>query len=376
MEFAPWVSDLRACPFGPERRFYPLGAMRPDTHQERWRRVLKYEGERGQVEMIEHHSDLLVGNPWADSPQRQVAVWTPPGYSDQKTEYPVVFYLAAFTSSGLKATNWDGFTENLPERLDRLVGTGQMEPAIVVMPDAFIQLGGNQYIDSPAVGPWASYLTQELVPWVDDNFRTLADRNHRGLFGFSSGGYGALVHGMMHSDVWGGVACHSGDLYFKYACLPDFPQAIDTLRRFNGDPDKFLNRLKGKVKYRGSDIMTLMTLALCAFYDPCEEDPRKLQLPFETETGELIEERWQRWLSWDPVEMVASHVSALKSLRYLYLDCGFRDQYRLHHGARIMSSRLKDHEIAHHYEEFDDDHSSIQYRYDHSLPALVKSLLP
>ena len=110
--------------------------------------------------------------------------------------------------------------------------------------------------------------------------------------------------------------------------------------------------------------------------DPCEEDPRKLQLPFETETGELIEERWQRWLSWDPVEMVASHVSALKSLRYLYLDCGFRDQYRLHHGARIMSSRLKDHEIAHHYEEFDDDHSSIQYRYDHSLPALVKSLLP
>ena len=338
--------------------------------------MLKYEGERGRVEVVEHRSTLLANNPWGDSCHRKVAVWTPPGYEASKGRYPVLVYLAAYTSSGLKTLNWDGFTENLPERLDRLVGSGEMEAAIVVMPDAFTALGGNQYIDSPAVGPWASYLTQELAPWIDQEYRTLADRDHRGLFGFSSGGYGALIHGMKHADVWGSVACHSGDLYFPFACLPDFPQAVDTLRRFQGDPREFLRRLEGKVKYRGSDIMTLMTLALCAFYDPDPADPTRLQLPFDPQTGELIEERWQNWLRWDPVEMVAHHVASLKSLNLLYLDCGFRDQYRLHHGARIMSSRLAKHGIDHRYEEFDDDHSSIQYRYDVSLPLMVQSLLP
>ena len=132
---------------------------------------------------------------------RRVAVWTPPGYSGGTEDYPVLYYLAAFTSSGLKAMNWDGFSENLPERLDRLVGSGSIPPAIVVMPDAFTALGGNQYIDSPAVGPWASYLTRELVPWIDERFRTLPQRDHRGVFGFSSGGYGALVHGMTQADV-------------------------------------------------------------------------------------------------------------------------------------------------------------------------------
>ncbi len=338
--------------------------------------MLRYQGERGHVETLEHRSELLTDNPLGDSPVRRIAVWTPPGYSEGNDHYPVLYYLAAFTSSGLKAINWDGFSENLPERLDRLVGSGLIPPAIVVMPDAFTALGGNQYIDSPAVGPWASYLTRELVPWIDQNFRTLAERDHRGVFGFSSGGYGALVHGMLHPDVWGGVACHSGDLYFPYACIPDFPTAVDTLKRYGGDPMKFRKKLSEKVKYRGGDVMTLMVLALCAFYDPDESNPEKIQLPFDPATGALINERWQRWLEWDPVQMVAGHVEQLKSLKCLFLDCGFRDQYRLHHGARIMSAHLSEHGIPHHHEEFDDDHSSIQYRFDVSLPLLLKSLSP
>ena len=338
--------------------------------------MLKYDGQRGSVDVRDHHSELLANNPRGDSCDRKVAVWTPPGYMETEDRYPVLVYLAAYTSSGLKSLNWDGFTENLPERLDRLVGSGEMKPAIVVMPDGFTALGGNQYIDSPAVGPWASYLTQELVPWIDQQYRTLPGRDHRGLFGFSSGGYGSLIHGMMHADVWGSVACHSGDLYFPYACVPDFPPAIDTLRRFDGDPAAFLKKISSKVKYRGSDIMTLMTLALCAFYDPDIDNPERIQLPFDPKTGELIEERWENWLQWDPVEMVSRYTESLKSLKLLYLDCGFRDQYRLHHGARIMASRLTKHGIDHRYEEFDDDHSSIQYRYDVSLPLLVESLLP
>ena len=337
--------------------------------------MLKYEGVRGRVQIVDHTSELLANNALGDPPVRRVAVWTPPEYEGNgETRYPTIYYLASFTSSGLKALNWDGFSENIVERLDRLVGTGKMAPTIVVMPDGFTSLGGNQYIDSPAVGPWASYLTKELVPFVDENWRTLDACEHRGVFGYSSGGYGALVHGMLHPDVWGGIACHSGDMYFPYACLPDFPLAIDTLRRFEGNPAAFLKKMRTKIKLRGSDIMTLMILALAAFYDPDLENPDCIQLPFDARTGELIDERWQQWLRWDPVQMAEEHVDNLKKLKCLFFDCGSRDQYRLHHGARILAQRFEDLGVPYRYEEFDDDHSSIQYRYDVSLPLLADTL--
>ena len=74
--------------------------------------------------------------------------------------------------------------------------------------------------------------------------------------------------------------------------------------------------------------------------------------------------------------MVAHHAKALKSLRAIYVDCGWRDQYHLHYGARVLSKRLAQHGIAHRYEEFDDTHSSIDYRMDVSLPFLVRALKP
>ena len=120
--------------------------------------------------------------------------------------------------------------------------------------------------------------------------------------------------------------------------------------------------------------MTLMILALAAFYDPDLENPDCIQLPFDARTGELIDERWQQWLRWDPVQMAEEHVDNLKKLKCLFFDCGSRDQYRLHHGARILAQRFEDLGVPYRYEEFDDDHSSIQYRYDVSLPLLADTL--
>ena len=65
-----------------------------------------------------------------------------------------------------------------------------MGPAIFVFPDCFTSLGGNQYVNSSAIGAYADYLTREIIPFVDREFRTLASRDHRGCFGKSSGGYG------------------------------------------------------------------------------------------------------------------------------------------------------------------------------------------
>lgn len=61
-------------------------------------------------------------------------------------------------------------------------------------------------------------------------------------------------------------------------------------------------------------------------------------------------------------------------MRGIYIDCGWPDQYHIHYGARLLSSRLTAAGVQHVYEEFDDTHSDIHCRMDVSLPFLVNAL--
>ena len=117
-----------------------------------------------------------------------------------------------------------------------------------------------------------------------------------------------------------------------------------------------------------------MNIAMAATYDPDPSAPNGFRLPFDLETGELIDARWRQWLKHDPIHLVARYAKNLKKLRGIFIDCGWRDQYRIHYGARMLSQRLAQHEIEHRYEEFDGTHSSIDYRMDVSLPFLSKVL--
>jgi enterochelin esterase-like enzyme len=124
-----------------------------------------------------HDSAVLRDNPLGDPHQRKLSVYLPAAYDSPRNahrRFITLYDLAGFTSSGLSHLNWRNFDENLPEKLDRLIRTKRMPPVIVVFPDCFTRLGGNQYINSSAIGDYADYLNQELVPFVDDEFRTLA----------------------------------------------------------------------------------------------------------------------------------------------------------------------------------------------------------
>ena len=79
---------------------------------------------------------------------------------------------------------------------------------ILVCPDA----GNSWYIDSP-VKPDSQYETffcQELVPFVDSHYKTVADSHHRAISGLSMGGHGALFLAMRHPDIWGSAGSMSG----------------------------------------------------------------------------------------------------------------------------------------------------------------------
>ena len=142
----------------------------------------------------------------------------------------------------------------------------------------------------------------------------------------------------------------------------------------DGRVKRFLEAFWAKDKPGGHEIMCLMNLAMAASYDPDPKAPNGFRLPFNLETGELIPQRWKRWLAHDPINMVQKYKANLKTLRGIFIDCGWRDQYHIHYGTRLLSRELAKHAIEHVYEEFDDDHSGIDYRMDRSLPFLTRAL--
>ena len=327
----------------------------------------------GTVEIHEFESALLAGNPLGDPHRRRIPVYLPPGHAAARTPPPVLYALAGFTGSGLSYLNYDWYQESLPARLDRLIGTGAMPPVAVVMVDGMTRLGGNQYIDSTAVGPWASHIVKEVVPWVESTFEVRPGRDHRGVFGKSSGGYGALMMAMEHGDVFAAAASHSGDAYFEYCYGPDLPKAADGLRKVGG-LGAFLAGLHTHRKFPGDLFATLNIVAMAHFYGPDPTRPHGLHLPFDEASGERDEAVFARWKERDPVALVERHAAGLKALRLLWIECGTRDEWNLHHGARILSARLRDHGVPHVHEEFDDDHRSLNYRYDVSLPRLAQAV--
>jgi len=359
----------------------------------------------GRVVVLEHDSRILRDNPLRDPHARKLAVWLPPQYDEggsrgRGRRFPVLYDMVGFTGSGLAHVAWKGFSENVPERAARLVHERRMGPAIIVFPDCFTALGGNQYVNSSAIGDYADYLTKEIVPFVDREFRTLAAREHRGCFGKSSGGYGAIVHGMKYPKTWGAVADHSGDAYFDFVYWHDWPNTLNELAKYRARPARngpcdvrgmekgadrgrddgrvrrFLEAVWAKPKLGMAEAHCIMNLCMAATYDPDPRAPNGFRLPFNLETGEVLPERWKRWRANDPVNLVAKHRAGLASLRGIYIDCGWRDQYHIQYGARILSKRLAQSRIPHVYEEFDDNHSDIDYRMDVSLPFLYRALRP
>ncbi len=194
-------------------------------------------GSPGTVVVCEYTSAILADNPLGDPHVRKLAVWLPPQYDEgAKTgrgrRFPVLYDLVGFTGSGLAHVGWKPFGDNVAERAARLIRERKMGPVIVVFPDCFTCLGGNQYVNSAAIGNYADYLTRELIPFVDREFRTLASREHRGCFGKSSGGYGAIIHGMKYAKHWGAIADHSGDAYFDFVYRHDWPNTLNELGKY------------------------------------------------------------------------------------------------------------------------------------------------
>jgi len=329
-----------------------------------------------RVEMVPVESRALRRNALRDPWRRELPVVLPPGYdAASRRRYPVIWVLAGFLGTGRMLLNRNMTVPALDERVARLVARGAMPPAILALPDCMTALGGSQYLDSPAVGAYETHVCDELVPLVDANFRTIPRREARAVAGKSSGGYGALRLAMRRPDLFAAAASHSGDCYFEYCHVRDFPTAVNAIVEAGGVA-KLLKKVRSTEKPNHEDQIAMMTVASARCYSPNPRSRDGYDLPFELPSGRIREDVVARWLEHDPVRMVErrEHARALAKLKLLFLDCGTRDQWALHLGLRVLVERLTRLGIRHEHQEFLDDHLSISYRMDVSLPKLGKAL--
>jgi putative esterase len=329
---------------------------------------------RGSVEHHPFESRVLRGNPWGDPVVRDLPVYLPP--SGNTDGLPLLVLLSGYTGAGWMSFLRPGYlTDTIVGRLDRLIRQKLAQEAVLVGPDCLTTLGGSQYLNSSATGRYEDYVVQEVIPFVRDRYRT----GPVAVMGTSSGGYGSLMLGLRHPDLFQAVGSNAGDAYFEYCYTPDFPIAFREIRKAGG-PERLLERLLHEPVSdfgpRQTMVQALEVMGYASCYSPIDAEPGRFDLPFDLETGALRPEVWSRWLDWDPVRMVREpkYQDAARAVGYWYVDGGTRDEYALDLGARIFAAEARGVGARVEFEEFDGVHKDGGPRYEVLIPRLLRAL--
>jgi enterochelin esterase family protein len=285
-----------------------------------------------------------------------------------------LYVLHGYTGDALALISSRPWERNVVQWADTLMRKRSMPHAIVVLVDGFTRLGGCQYVNSVHNGDYATYVIRDVIAHVDRSYRTIASPGGRAVLGKSSGGFGALHLSMSYPGTFGAFASHSGDAYFELAHPASFAPAQRTLEQHHFDIAAFVDAFERKHKRPQNEYSAMEMLGYAAAYTPRSAEPFDVDLPFDLKSGAIREDVFAQWRAFDPVNRVDGTIEALRSLRLRYVDCGRRDEYALDVGARLLTQRMRDHELEVRHEEFDDDHRNVGYRYEVSLPALAAVL--
>ena len=310
-------------------------------------------------------SPSLEGNLLGDPATREVIVYLPPSY-DQGGNFPVVYLLHGYTGNARTFIS-DAYTglywpaeSDFPEGgicslLNDLIATGDSKEMIVVMPDASNTYGGSWYTNSELAGNYEDYIVEDLVSYIDSNYRTLPSRDSRAIVGHSMGGHGAMKLAMKHPDVFGAVASHGGALYLEVlkalipAVIEENPAGIT-----GPAPDK---------------PMTSLCFAMSAAFSPnLANPPFFVDLPFEYPSPEIVDVVWDRFMEHDVLTLLGTYGANVSSLRGIYMDVGAQDEFAANFQTDAFRQALDAAGIGHECEIYPGTH------YDRLFERLTISL--
>ena len=134
----------------------------------------------------------------------KAVVIKPDSYKKKKNSFPVVYLLHGY----------DGWFSNWILRVPELINYADEDQIIIVCPDG---AKSSWYFDSPidTAYKYETHIAIEVVVFIDKNYRTIANKNHRAITGLSMGGQGALFLALRHSDIFGAAGSMSGGVDLK-----------------------------------------------------------------------------------------------------------------------------------------------------------------
>ena len=243
----------------------------------------------GTLDRLVVESDLLADNPLGDPARRPLYVYRPPGVEpDHPRALPCVYVIQGYTGQ------LDMWFDPQPVRADRdrgvrrLFAAGSCPDALVVFVDAWTSYGGSQFLNSTSTGRYMDYLCDEVVEFVDERYPTAADRDHRGLAGKSSGGYGAMVVPMCARTSSARSPRTPATRCSRPPTSPSSRTVARTLRDdFEGSFDVFFERSPPPTTSTWTASAPLEVYGYAAAYSPDPARPGKALLPFDVATGRL-----------------------------------------------------------------------------------------
>jgi enterochelin esterase-like enzyme len=310
------------------------------------------------VEAIKIHAAAVEGNLEGNAVERDVLVFLPPSYAQERgRRYPVVYALHGYS---IGARQWSQEI-HVPQTIEGAFALGAKE-MIVVLPDSKTVHNGSMYSSSVTTGDFESFIARDVVSYIDAHYRTMPDRKSRGLAGHSMGGYGTTRIGMKHADVF-------GSLYIMSPCC----LAPRSAAPANAETDKMLDAIKNPADSAKLPFLARAQLAAAAAWSPNPRNP-PLFLDLPTNTGEVQSDVLARWAANAPLAFVHQYIPNLRRYRGIALDVGDRD------GLRTDTARLHDvldvYGIANTFEVYSGDHTNrLADRFqNHVLPFFSANL--
>lgn len=296
-------------------------------------------------------------NTGGEDPNRKVSVYLPPNYDASSQRYPVIYYLHGFMGK-------DNISDNMKSILDAGISKQKIRPFILVQADQYTLFEGSFYSNSSLIGNWDEFESKELVEYMDKNFRTIANRESRGIAGHSMGGYGAFKIGMLHPEVFSSI----------YALSPGL---VAMVKEFgpNSNSYKEVQNVKTVEDLKKTYYPKVLVAVGRAWSPNPNKPPFFCDFPFSYEGDKMIINQaiLEKWEANMPVYMVDKYADNLRKMTAIKLDWGRNDSPRFPVQIGMLSQRLENLGINHFSEEYIGDHGNKIWTTD---GRVLNDLLP
>ena len=296
-------------------------------------------------------------NTGGEDPNRKVSVYLPPNYDASTQRYPVIYYLHGFMGK-------DNIFPQMQKILDEGIARQKIKPFIFVQADQYTLYEGSFYSNSSLTGNWDEFESKELVEYVDKNFRTLPNRESRGIAGHSMGGYGAFKIGMLHPEVFSSI----------YALSPGL---LAMVKEFGPNSTSFkeVQNVKTQEDLKKTYYPKVLVAVGRAWSPNPNKPPFFCDFPFSYEGDKMIVNQavLEKWEANMPVYMVDKYADNLRKMTAIKLDWGRNDSPRFPVQIGMLSQRLENLGINHFAEEYIGDHGNKIWTMD---GRVLNDLLP